>query len=70
VKIDVPDEDHAWRFAEIADGVTANLKVGMQGSAGILWRAGGSAHNDLRCAASALSGGLLSTGYIPGGGSR
>ena len=41
VKIDVPDEDHEWRFAEIADGVTANLKVSMQGSAGILWRAGG-----------------------------
>ena len=41
VKIDVPDEDHAWRYAEIADGVTANLKVSMQGSAGILWRAGG-----------------------------
>ena len=41
VKIDVPDEDHEWRFAELADGVTANLKVSMQGSAGILWRAGG-----------------------------
>lgn len=41
VKIDVPDEDHEWRFAEIADGVTANLKVSMQGSAGVLWRAGG-----------------------------
>jgi hypothetical protein len=41
VKIDVPDEDHEWRYAEIADGVTANLKVSMQGSAGILWRAGG-----------------------------
>lgn len=41
VKIDVPDEDHEWRYAEIADGVTANLKVNMQGSAGILWRAGG-----------------------------
>lgn len=41
VKIDVPDEDHEWRYAEIADGVTANLKVSMQGSAGVLWRAGG-----------------------------
>ena len=41
VKIDVPDEDHEWRYAEIADGITANLKVSMQGSAGILWRAGG-----------------------------
>ncbi len=41
VKIDVPDEDHEWRYAEIADGVTANLKVSMQGSAGILWRVGG-----------------------------
>jgi len=41
VKIDVPDEDHEWRYAEITDGVTANLKVSMQGSAGILWRAGG-----------------------------
>ena len=41
VKIDVPDEEHEWRYAEIADGITGNLKVGMQGSAGILWRAGG-----------------------------
>ena len=41
VKIDVPDEDHEWRYAEIADGITANLKVSMQGSAGILWRVGG-----------------------------
>jgi len=41
VKIDVPDEDHEWRYAEIADGVAANLKVSMQGSAGILWREGG-----------------------------
>lgn len=41
VKIDVPDEEQEWRYAEIADGVTANLKVGMQGSATILWRAGG-----------------------------
>jgi len=41
VKIDVPDEEHEWRYAEIADGVTANLKVSMQGSATILWRAGG-----------------------------
>ena len=41
VKIDVPDEEHEWRYAEIADGVTANLKVGLQGSATILWRAGG-----------------------------
>ena len=41
VKIDVPDDDHEWRYAEIADGITANLKVSMQGSAGILWRAGG-----------------------------
>ena len=41
MKIDVPDEDHEWRYAEIADGVTANLKASMQGSAGILWRAGG-----------------------------
>ena len=41
VKIDVPDEEHEWRYAEIADGVTANLKVSLQGSATILWRAGG-----------------------------
>jgi hypothetical protein len=41
VKVDVPDEEHEWRYAEIADGITANLKVSMQGSAGILWRAGG-----------------------------
>ncbi len=41
VKIDVPDEEHEWRYAEIADGITGNLKVSMQGSAGILWRAGG-----------------------------
>jgi len=41
VKIDVPDEENECRYAEIADGVTANLKVSMQGSATILWRAGG-----------------------------
>ena len=41
VKIDVPDEEHEWRYAEIADGITGNLKVSMQGSATILWRAGG-----------------------------
>lgn len=40
VKLNV-DDDKEWRYAEIADGVTANLKVSMQGSAGILWRAGG-----------------------------
>ncbi|MDI9628234.1 MAG: hypothetical protein QM286_06780 [Acidobacteriota bacterium] len=41
VKIDVPDEENECRYAEIADGVTANLKVSLQGSATILWRAGG-----------------------------
>ncbi len=41
VKIDVPDEDHAWHYAEIADGVTAHVKARRQGSAGVLWRAGG-----------------------------
>jgi hypothetical protein len=41
VKIDVPDEEHEWRYAEIADGITGNLKVSLQGSATILWRAGG-----------------------------
>ena len=41
VKVDVPDEEHEWHYAEIADGITANLKVSMQGSSTILWRAGG-----------------------------
>jgi hypothetical protein len=41
VKLDVPDEDHEWRFAGIADGATANLKAHHRGSAAILWRAGG-----------------------------
>lgn len=41
VKIDVPHEHDEWRYADIDDGVTANLKVNTQGSAGILWREGG-----------------------------
>lgn len=41
VKLDVPDEDHEWRFAEIAGSATANLKAHHRGSAMILWRAGG-----------------------------
>ena len=41
VKIDVPDEDHEWRFVEIAGSTTANLKAHHRGSAMILWRTGG-----------------------------
>jgi hypothetical protein len=38
VQIDVPDEDHEYRFAEIDDGVVDNLTVSLIGSASILWR--------------------------------
>ena len=41
VRIDVPDGEGEWRIAEIAGGVTANLVAHPQGSAAILWRAGG-----------------------------
>jgi len=41
VRIDVPDEGHKYPFAEIADGVTENLKAAHYGSAAILWREGG-----------------------------
>jgi len=41
VQIDVPDEEHEYPFAEIADGVTDNLKASHYGSAAILWREGG-----------------------------
>ena len=41
VRIDVPDEEGDCRFAEVAGGVTANLVTQPQGSAAILWRAGG-----------------------------
>jgi len=41
VQIDVPDEDHEYRYAEIDDGVVDNLTVSLVGSASILWRAGG-----------------------------
>lgn len=41
IKLVVPDETQDWRFAEIADGVTAHLEANSQGSAAILWRAGG-----------------------------
>ena len=41
VRIDVPDEEGDCRFAEVAGGVTANLMTQPQGSAAILWRAGG-----------------------------
>jgi len=41
VQIDVPDEDHEYLFAEIADGTTDNLKAAHYGSASILWREGG-----------------------------
>jgi len=41
VQIDVPDEDHEYSFAEIADGITDNLNAAHYGSASILWRAGG-----------------------------
>jgi len=41
VRIDVPDEDHEYPFAEIAEGVTDNLKVSYYGSAAVLWREGG-----------------------------
>ena len=41
VQIDVPDGEGEWRFAEIAGGAMANLVAHPQGSAAILWRAGG-----------------------------
>jgi len=41
VQINVPDEDHEYRYAEIDDGVVDNLIVSLVGSASILWRAGG-----------------------------
>ena len=41
VRVDVPDGEGEWGFAEIAGGVTANLVAHPQGSASILWRAGG-----------------------------
>ena len=41
VQISVPDEEHEWRYAEIVAGSTDNLEVNLRGSAGILWRAGG-----------------------------
>jgi hypothetical protein len=41
VQINVPDEDREYRYAEIDDGVVDNLTVSLIGSAGILWRAGG-----------------------------
>lgn len=41
VQIDVPDKDIEYPFAEIADGITDNLKAAHYGSASILWRAGG-----------------------------
>jgi hypothetical protein len=40
-KIDVPDEDVERPFAEIDDGVSGSLKAVRCGSAGILWREGG-----------------------------
>jgi len=41
VKIDVPDENTEYRFAEITDGIADNLKASHYGSAAILWREGG-----------------------------
>jgi hypothetical protein len=41
VKINVIDETEEPRFVEIAGGTTANLDVKRRGSAGILWRVGG-----------------------------
>ncbi len=40
-RIDVPEKEGEWRCAEIAGGVAANLAAQPQGSAAILWRAGG-----------------------------
>lgn len=40
-RIDVPNEDHDWRFADLGDGVAGNLVVHTRGTATILWRAGG-----------------------------
>jgi len=41
VQIDVPDGEGEWRCAEITGGAMANLVAHPQGSASILWRAGG-----------------------------
>ena len=41
VKLNVVDKTEEPRFAEIAGGATANLEVNRRGSAGILWRVGG-----------------------------
>jgi hypothetical protein len=35
------DEDKEWQFAECADGEAGHLEAGMEGSAAILWREGG-----------------------------
>lgn len=40
-RVDVPDDTHDWRFAELGDGVAANLVAHTRGTATILWRAGG-----------------------------
>ena len=41
VKLNVVDETEEPHFAEIVSGTTANLDVNRRGSAGILWRVGG-----------------------------
>ena len=41
VKIDVPDEDVEYPFADIVDGATANLEAKRSGAASVLWREGG-----------------------------
>jgi hypothetical protein len=40
VKVDVPDEDVEYPYADIVDGETANLEAKHYGAAAILWRAG------------------------------
>jgi hypothetical protein len=41
VMLDVPDEDHPYRAAEVIDGDATALTVGLAGSATILWRESG-----------------------------
>jgi hypothetical protein len=41
VQVDVDDDDEQNRLADVADGETGHLKAGLYGSAGILWREGG-----------------------------
>jgi len=40
-RVDVPDEDYPYAYAEVADSVATHLLARQEGSASILWREGG-----------------------------